>query len=164
MDSNLSQSPREDGCECKAHPPDVQGRNLVVCIDGASNQSGDTIYELRSFANQTVLAVMSFKFLRTELRLMNPKPFLREPQLYVLTSLAEHGVFRTMVVTNHIGNKPVTWRESSDRNIPETATTLEALLGKYGQDGSPVIIEERSTSGVDTESGQRGRKRPTTIV
>ncbi|KAF8511893.1 hypothetical protein BU17DRAFT_77439 [Hysterangium stoloniferum] len=44
MDNNLSQSPREDGCKCKAQPPDVQGKNLIVCIDGASNQWGDKLY------------------------------------------------------------------------------------------------------------------------
>ncbi|KAF8511902.1 hypothetical protein BU17DRAFT_69448 [Hysterangium stoloniferum] len=81
------------------------------------------LYQLYVFRSNTLTAGDTIDLI---------EPFLREPQLYVLTSLAEYNVLRTMVVTNHIGTKPVTWLESSDRNIPETATTLEALLGKYG--------------------------------
>ncbi|KAF8518822.1 hypothetical protein BU17DRAFT_90609 [Hysterangium stoloniferum] len=66
------------------------------------------------------------------------EPILLEPQqafadrpINTLTNLAERDVFRTMVLTDHIGNKLVTWQESSDQNVRETLTTLEALLGKY---------------------------------
>ncbi|KAF8511901.1 hypothetical protein BU17DRAFT_96812 [Hysterangium stoloniferum] len=54
MDNNLSQSPREDGCKCKAQPPDVEGRNLIVCIDGASNQSGDKNTNVMELYSQLV--------------------------------------------------------------------------------------------------------------
>ncbi|KAF8505118.1 hypothetical protein BU17DRAFT_71504 [Hysterangium stoloniferum] len=111
---------------------------------------------------------MSFKFLRNELRLMNPsKPLwsigvdlaywwpplnTRQEREYGDAHLYQLYVFRSNTLTagdtidliepscgnpsftfsQVLRNTPVTWLESSDRNIPETATTLEALLGKYG--------------------------------
>ncbi|KAF8516941.1 hypothetical protein BU17DRAFT_67221 [Hysterangium stoloniferum] len=119
MDNNLSRSPIEDGCECKAQPPNVQGRNLIVCIDGASKNLG-----IRFMTSDNTLTAGDIIDLI--------EPILREPQHSILTSLMEHEVFRTMVVTNHIGDKLVTWLESNDQNVPETVTMLEALLRKYG--------------------------------
>ncbi|KAF8499325.1 hypothetical protein BU17DRAFT_72257 [Hysterangium stoloniferum] len=133
------------------------------------------LYQLYIFRSNTLTAGEIIDLI--EPILWEPQQAFADQSINILTSLAEREVFRTMVVTNHIGDKLVTWLESNDQTLRETATTLEAPLGKYalikedelqagsaGSDGPPVIVEERSTSGVDTESGQRGRKRPTTIV
>lgn len=43
--TNDTPSTRSDGCKCLENV----GRNLVVCIDGTSNQFGEKVYRLRSF-------------------------------------------------------------------------------------------------------------------
>ncbi|KAF8512378.1 hypothetical protein BU17DRAFT_69268 [Hysterangium stoloniferum] len=95
--------------------------------------------------------------------LSNPQQAFADRPINILTSLAERHiitlnvatkVFLPIVVTKHIRNKIVTWVESNDQEVCETATTLEAVLGKYdksqvgslGSEGPPAMVEERSTS------------------